>query len=146
MAFNRNEFRKLRLTELIKSYYSNSQAKFSQASGISANLVSRYVTGSKVMGEKMCEKIEIECDVREWFDMKNEMSKNNLCSAKLATYKDHEAEQPHESSRDRKSYLLSKLAGQIKNEDDIEMAIKILEQIYKSKSIEEIVIRKNISS
>lgn len=75
----RKEHRRLRLIELIDANFKKNQALFADAAQIAANLVSRYVNGSKGIGEDMRDKIERNTGFHGWFD-----------GAVSATPKDHE--------------------------------------------------------
>lgn len=64
----RKEHRRLRLIELIAAHFNQNQAAFAEAAQIAANLVSRYVNGTKGIGEDMRDKIEKNTGFLGWLD------------------------------------------------------------------------------
>lgn len=69
MLDERKENRRLRLVQLLNDQFQGKQALFAEHTGISPNLISRYVRGVKGIGEDMRDKIEACCDKpRGWMD------------------------------------------------------------------------------
>lgn len=61
--------RQRRLIQLLEERFDGKQAALADCAEISATLISRYVTGSKGIGEDMSEKIETACGLpRYWLD------------------------------------------------------------------------------
>lgn len=65
---DRKEHRRLRLIELIDAHFNKNQALFADHAQVAANLVSRYVTGAKGIGEDMRDKIERNTGFIGWLD------------------------------------------------------------------------------
>lgn len=71
MKANIKNIRRERLGQLINERFSGKQADLATHAGIPANLISRYMTGLKGIGEDMARKIESACRLApHWLDKK----------------------------------------------------------------------------
>lgn len=69
MLDERKENRRLRLIQILNEQFQGKQALLAEHTGISPNLISRYVRGAKGIGEDMRDKIEDCCGKpRGWMD------------------------------------------------------------------------------
>ncbi|MCQ9378828.1 S24 family peptidase [Methyloversatilis sp. XJ19-49] len=64
----RKEHRRQRFIALIDEKFGGNQARFESKTGVAASLASRYISGSKGIGEDMKAKIEEQAGVPGWFD------------------------------------------------------------------------------
>lgn len=64
----RRERRRRRFIDLINEQFEGNQARFENTTGIAASLASRYISGSKGIGEDMKERIETILGLAGWFD------------------------------------------------------------------------------
>lgn len=65
---DKKERRRARLRQLIDDRFNGVQAAFEARTGVAASLVSRYLAGTKGMGEGMVERIEEELQIPGYFD------------------------------------------------------------------------------
>lgn len=69
MLDTRKETRRQRLAQLLRDRFDGKQASLAAQVGIVANLISRYLNGTKGIGEEMRDKIEDACALpRGWLD------------------------------------------------------------------------------
>lgn len=69
MLNKRKKIKQSRLKELIDIKFEGKQVLFAEKTGITANLVSRYVRGVKGIGEDMQDRIEDKCGLPiNWLD------------------------------------------------------------------------------
>lgn len=75
----KKEVRRIRIQQLIDWKCDGTQADFANRVGVPANLVSRYLSGAKGIGEDMKDKIEAAFDLPpHWLDQEPELGQQNF--------------------------------------------------------------------